>query len=39
MKWYIDMSEKEKHDFWKVIVVSGLGAISVLLAPIFFYQY
>ena len=25
MKWYIDMTEKEKHDFWKVIVVSVLG--------------
>lgn len=34
MKWYIDMTEKDKHDFWKVIIVCVLGAISVLLVPI-----
>ena len=37
MKWYIDMTEKEKNDFRKVIAVSVLGAISVLLVPIFFH--
>lgn len=37
MKWYIDMTEKEKHGFWKVIVVSVLGAISVLIVPTFFH--
>lgn len=37
MKWYIDMTEKEKNDFRKVIAVSVLGAISVLLVPIVFH--
>ena len=37
MKWYIDMTEKDKHDFWKVIIVCVLGEISVLLVPIAFH--
>ena len=37
MKWYIDMTEKEKNDFRKGIAVSGRGALRVLLVPIVFH--
>ena len=33
MKWYNDMSEQQKRNFKKVIVVCVVGAISILLIP------
>ena len=33
MKWYNDMTEQQKQNFQKVIVVWIVGAILILLIP------
>lgn len=33
MKWYNDMTEQQKQNFQKVIVVCIVGVISILLIP------
>lgn len=33
MKWYNDMTEQQKQNFQKVIVVCIVGAILILLIP------
>lgn len=34
MKWYNNMSEQERNNYNKVIVVCGIGAIIILLIPV-----
>ena len=36
MAWYKNMTEQQRKDFRKVIVVSVIGAIIVLLVPTVF---
>lgn len=33
MKWYNDMTEQQKRNFKKVIVVCVVGAVLILLIP------
>lgn len=35
MKWYNKMTEQQKDDFNKVVIICVVGAFVVLLIPIF----
>ncbi len=37
MKWYNDMDKQEKRSFQKVITICVVGAILILLIPMFFH--
>ena len=37
MTWYRNMTEQQKNNFRKVIVVAGIGIIAVLLVPMIFH--
>lgn len=37
MKWYDDMNQQEKRSFKKVITICVVGAILILLIPVFFH--
>lgn len=37
MKWYNELSEKEKQSFQKVIVVCVVAVILILLVPMIFH--
>lgn len=36
MEWYENMTEQQKKDFKKVIIVFAAGAVMVLLVPMIF---
>lgn len=37
MAWYKNMTEQQRTDFKKVIIISVIGIIVVLLVPIIFH--
>ena len=37
MTWYRNMTEQQKKDFKKVIIVSVIGIVAVLLVPTIFH--
>jgi hypothetical protein len=39
MNWFNRMTYRQKHDFWKVIIVFAIGATLVLLTPVVFHAF